>query len=118
MTDEPRAIGPDDGRDDDGGAEPLGDPPNRFVLRAVRAVLFLYMLPLVAVAMLVVGVALAAWRTTLAVERLGRRLLGKGPGDRPGPGAEAGAEARPVSFPIAPHRREVGVVARRPSRRG
>jgi hypothetical protein len=120
MTDEPRAIEPDDGHD--GGAEPIGDPPNRLVLRAMRAVLFVYMLPLVAVALAVVGVALAAWRAVLAAERLGRWMLGMDKG--PGPhavaraDAEAKADAIPTSFPVAPHRREAGVLARQPSRRG
>jgi hypothetical protein len=120
MTDEPRAIEPDD-RHDDGGAEPIGDPPNRLVLRVVRAALFLYMLPLVAVALAVVGVALAAWRAVLAVERLGRWMLGMGKAPGPDAGARADAEAKadaiPTSFPVAPHRREAGVLARRPSRR-
>ena len=88
MTDEPRAIEPDDGRDAE-GAEPMGDPPNGLVLRAVRALLFLYLLPMVAVAMAVVGVALVAWRSAMAVERLGRRLLGKAP--TPVAWAESGA---------------------------
>lgn len=118
MIDEPRVIGPEDDQRDD-APEPLGDPPNGLVLRAVRALLFLYLLPLVAVAMLVAGAALVAWRSILAVEHLGRRVLGRAPA--PAPPASAGAVTepgvRPRAFPVAPHGPGARVLARRPSGR-